>query len=166
MLAHITSKEVTEIRPALPGCWIYANPLDLLIRGTRLNIHLGDKLAQTAFYHPQNLLSEAGRILWMLSGRGSSLCCGFPRAFHAGCPTLRSLPREKQQSSGFQEPERHFPTPKGFLKCSHFPSERQRSCKHASFLCAALSSRLNIKSRSRRQPSSAPKALFPSPSLS
>lgn len=166
MLAHVTSKEVTEIRPALPGCWIYANPLDLLIRGTQLNIHLGDKPAQTAFfYHPQNLLSEAGCILWMLSGWGSSLCCSFPRAFPAGCPTLRPQPREKQQSSGFQEPQRHFPTPKGFLKRSRFPSERQTSCKHASFLCAAVSSRLNIQSRSRRQPSSAPKALLPPPRI-
>lgn len=174
------SKQVTEIRPALQGCWIYANHLDLPIRGTQLNIHLGDRSAQMAFYHPPknhrrplsssltSYLRKAAFFefihVFVVFRRGSSLCCGFTRAFQAGCPTVRPQPREQQQRSGLQDPDRHFPNLKFFLKRSHFPSKRQASCKHASLLRASVSSRLNIKSRSRRQLSSAPETLFP-PSL-
>lgn len=168
--------------------------LDLLISGTQLSIHSGDKSTQMAYNAPKwwkGHCYPAWSLIWkrsqslnsftpsQLSGRGDLRLVLFPihswDAFIQLCGAIGAVcllfwPQSLGSSDTGSQVQHHtiqsyknqwhFPNLKFPLKCSRFPSNRQTSCKHASFLCASVS-RLNIKTRSRLQPLSAPK---PSPS--
>lgn len=134
-------------------------------------------LSSQTSYLKKVTFSEFIHIFVVFRKRIFAQCCCFPPAvaFLEHSEQSDSCPGHKHRAVQIQAAkfnimqframrinDRHFPNLKFSLKCSRFPSNRQISCKQASFLCASVS-RLKIKTRSRLQPLRAPKPSLSTP---